>query len=93
MRLTITYPREWENLIDDQAIRAYAADAFEFHIIRRPQIETRIRLPEDQAVSSLSPLELLDIYWKAGHFKEEELETLNSLAMGILTNNTETNPE
>ncbi len=93
LRLTITYPREWESLIDDQALRAYAADAFEFHIIRRPQIETRIRLPENQAVSSLTPLELLDIYWKAGHFDENELDTLNKLAMEILTNNTETNLE
>jgi len=93
LRLTITYPREWESLIDDQALRKYAADAFEFHIIRRPQIETRIRLPENQAVSSLSPLELLDIYWKAGHFNENEQETLNKLAMEILTNNTQTNLE
>ncbi len=93
VRLTIIYPREWESLIDDQTLRAYAADAFEFHIIRRPQIETRIRLPEDQAVSSLSPLELLDIYWKAGHIDEKEQEALNKLAMEILTNNTETNSE
>ncbi|MFH2038973.1 MAG: exonuclease SbcCD subunit D [Chloroflexota bacterium] len=93
LRLTITYPREWESLIDDQTIRSYAADAFEFHIIRRPQIETRIRLPEDQTVSSLSPLELLDIYWKAGHVDENEQEALNKLAMEILTNNTESNSE
>ena len=93
LRLTITYPREWESLIDDQALRTYATDAFEFHIIRRPQIETRIRLPENQAVSSLTPLELLDIYWKAGHFNENEQETLNNLAMEILTNNSETNLE
>ena len=93
LRLTITYPREWESLIDDQALRAYATDAFEFHIIRRPQIETRIRLPENQVVSSLTPLELLDIYWKAGHFNENEQETLNNLAMEILTKNTETNLE
>ncbi|HCC78113.1 MAG: hypothetical protein A2X25_05100 [Chloroflexi bacterium GWB2_49_20] len=93
VRLTITYPREWESLIDDQAIRAYAAEAFEFHIIRRPQLESRIRLPADQAVSSLAPLELLDIYWKAGHFKSDELDALNKLAAEILTNTTDTSPE
>lgn len=93
LRLTISYPREWDTLIDDQAIRAYAADAFEFHIIRRPQIETRIRLPEDQAVSSLSALELLDIYWKAGHVDEKEQENLNSLAREILSNSPSSDPE
>lgn len=93
LRLTISYPREWESLIDDQAIRAYAADAFEFHIVRRPRIETRIRLPEDQAVSSLSAFELLDIYWKAGHMDEKEQEDLNILAREILTNSSETNQE
>lgn len=93
VRLTITYPREWESLIDDQAIRTYAAEAFEFHILRRPQLETRIRLPEDQGVSSLAPLELLDIYWKASHFKSNELDALNKLAAEILTNDTDTSPE
>jgi exonuclease SbcD len=93
LRLTITYPREWESLIDDQSLRAYAADAFEFHIIRRPQIETRIRLPENQTVSSLTPLELLDIYWKAGHFNDNEVVILNNLAMEILTNNMDSNLE
>jgi exonuclease SbcD len=93
VRLTITYPREWESLIDDQAIRNYAAEAFEFHILRRPQFESRIRLPADQAVSSLAPLELLDIYWKASHFKSNELDALNKLAAEILTNDTDTSPE
>ena len=93
IRLTITYPREWESLIDDNAIRSYASEAFEFHIIRRPQLETRIRLPADQAVSSLSPLELLDIYWKASHVDLEEQDSLNELASEILTKSNEANPE
>lgn len=96
VRLTITYPREWESLIDDQSIRNYASDAFEFHIIRRPQLETRIRLPADQAVGSLSPMELLDIYWKASHIEPEDQESLNKLASEILLNNqdpSQENPE
>ena len=93
LRLTITYPREWESLIDDQALRSYASEAFEFHIIRKPKIETRIRIPENQVVSSLSPLELLNIYWQSGHIDENEQESLNSLAMDILTNTIETNQE
>jgi exonuclease SbcD len=93
IRLTITYPREWESLIDDQAIRNFASEAFEFHIVRRPQQETRIRLPADQAVSSLSPFELLDIYWNASHVDPEEQDSLNKLAAEILSNNTEPEQE
>lgn len=67
LRLTVEYPRDWESLIDDAALREYAAPAFEFHLVKRPQMETRVRLPDNQAVGSLSPLELLDLYWRASH--------------------------
>ncbi|MBN2388731.1 MAG: exonuclease SbcCD subunit D [Anaerolineales bacterium] len=87
IRLTVSYPREWETLIDEPALRAHAAGAFEFHLIKRPQVEARIRLPADQTVSSLSPLELLDQYWHAVHADEndEEMAALNKLAAEIVT--------
>jgi exonuclease SbcD len=84
VRLTIEYPRDWEALIDDAALREYTAGAFEFHLVKRPQIEARVRLPEDQSVGSLSPLDLLDIYWRSSHTEEEELETLNRLAKEVI---------
>jgi exonuclease SbcD len=93
VRLIITYPREWETLIDDTAIRKTASDAFEFHLIRRPQLESRIRLPGDQTVSSLTPLELLDQYWKASHTDETEMEALNQLAAEIIINDSEVSLE
>ena len=67
LRLTVDYPREWDSLIDEPALRRYAQAAFEFHLIKRPQIESRIRLPADKTVSSLSPLDLLEQYWLASH--------------------------
>jgi len=82
LRLTVDYPREWDALIDEPALRRYAQAAFEFHLIKRPQIESRIRLPADQAVSSLSPLELLDQYWLASH--TEETEMLQKMARVII---------
>lgn len=87
VRLTIEYPREWEALIDESALRAHAirSAAFEFHLVKRPQIEARIRLPADQTVSSLSPLELLEQYWRAMHTGEEEIEALQKLAGEILS--------
>jgi DNA repair protein SbcD/Mre11 len=77
IRLTVDYVREWDELIDESALRRYAEAAFEFHLIKRPQIESRIRLPADQTVSSLSPLELLEQYWRAnGNDQAEDLQKL-----------------
>ena len=84
MRLTVEYPRQWETLIDDAALRDYCAGAFEFQLVKRPQIETRIRLPEDQTVGSLAPLDLLDLYWRASHVDPAEGEALNQLAARVI---------
>jgi exonuclease SbcD len=85
VRLTIEYPREWDPLIDEPALRLHAAQAFEFRLVRRPQIDARIRLPEDQSLSSLNALDLLDIYWRASHVAEEELQELARLAAQVIT--------
>jgi exonuclease SbcD len=84
VKLTVEYPREYDSLIDEPALRKYAGGAFEFHLVRRPQIETRVRLPADQTVSSLSPLELLEQYWRAAHVEPQEIEALQKLAAEIL---------
>ena len=82
LRLTVDYPREWDSLIDEPALRRYAQAAFEFHLIKRPQIESRIRLPADQTVSSLSPLDLLEQYWLASHVGDSEM--LQKMAKEII---------
>jgi len=82
VRLVVEYPREWDTLIDEPALRAHVAGAFEFHLVKRPQVEARIRLPADQTVSSLSPLELMEQYWKAIH--TEDSEVLLKLAREII---------
>ena len=84
VRVVLEYPREWESMIDEAALRDYAAEAFEFHLVKRPQQENRIRLPEDQTVSTLSPLELLDIYWRANHVDAGAVGELQSLAREII---------
>jgi exonuclease SbcD len=84
VRLSVEYPREWDTLIDEPALRAHTSGAFEFHLIKRPQVEARIRLPADQTVSSLSPLDLLDQYWHAVHVDESEIAALQKLAEKIL---------
>jgi exonuclease SbcD len=84
VRLVLEYPRDWEALIDDAALREHTAGCFEFHLIKRPQVATRIRLPGDQAVGSLSSLQLLDLYWKSNHVEKEENETLGRLAAQVI---------
>lgn len=84
VRLILEYPREWESLIDEATLRDYAADAFAFHLVKRPQQENRIRLPEDESMGSLTPLELLDYYWKANHVEGDEIDALQDLAERVI---------
>lgn len=90
VKLAVEYPREWDALIDESSLRKYAEKAFEFHLVKRPQLEARIRLPADQTVSSLSPLELLDQYWRAAKFdKSEDVDALQKLAREIIEEGSE----
>jgi exonuclease SbcD len=84
VRLTVDYSREWDDLIDEPALRRYAESAFEFHLVKRPQIVTRIRLSADQAMTNLGPLELLDQYWRTGNIDPGEAEILQKLAGEIM---------
>jgi exonuclease SbcD len=84
VRLTIDYPREWDTLIDEPELRRYAGSAFEFHLIKRPQVKARSRLSADRAVSSLGPLELLGEFWDAGHSEEKETSILLNMAKEII---------
>ncbi len=84
MRLTVEYPRDWESLIDDAALREYTNPAFEFHLVKRPQMDTRVRLPDNQAVGNLTSLELLDLYWRASHTGAEDTEALSKLAAEVI---------
>ena len=84
VRLVLEYPRDWESSIDEAALREHATESFEFYLVKRPQVETRIRLPSDQAIGSLTPLELLDLYWRANHTDPAESQVLNELAAQVM---------
>ncbi len=86
VRLSVEYPREWDTLIDESALRKYAEGAFEFHLLKRPQSEARVRIGEGQVVGSLSPLDLLDQYWLAT--KVDDSEALQKLAQEIISEDT-----
>ncbi|MCK6569050.1 MAG: hypothetical protein DCC59_14060 [Chloroflexi bacterium] len=82
LRLVVEYPREWDSLIDEPALRKYAAETFEFHFVKRPQTEARARIGEGQSVSSFSPLELLEQYLNST--KAANTEELKRLAREIM---------
>jgi len=85
VRLSVSYPRVWEASLDEKGIRQYAEEAFEFHLVRRPQMDARIRLPNDQAISGKSHLELLEIYWRTVNLEPDEIEDLQRSAGEIMT--------
>jgi exonuclease SbcD len=87
VKLIVEYPRELEPLIDESALRKYAEQAFEFHLVKRPQIEARVRIPEGQVVSSMSPLELLAQYFDSA--KVDDADQLQKLAQEILSSEQE----
>lgn len=82
VRLSVEYPREWDTLIDEAALRKYAEKAFEFHLVKRPQIQARTRIAEGQVISSLSPLDLLAQYFDAS--KTKDADDLQKLAQEII---------
>ena len=86
MRLSVEYPREWDSLIDESALRKYTEDAFEFHFLKKPQSQSRVRIPEGKAVSSLSPLDLLAQYFDAA--KTKDANELQKLAQEIISEDT-----
>jgi exonuclease SbcD len=86
VRLVVDYPREWDTLIDETLLRKYTEGAFEFHFVKRPQSEARVRIPEGQVVSSLSPLDLLDQYFDSA--KTKDTDELKKLAEDIINEDT-----
>ncbi len=83
VRLVVDYPREWDSLIDESALRKYTEGTFEFHLVKRPQSESRVRIAEGQVVSSLSPLDLLAQYFDSA--KTRDVDELQKLAQEIIS--------
>ncbi len=81
VRLVVEYQKEWDTLIDETALRKYTENTFEFHFVKRPQSDARVRIAEGQVVSSLSPLDLLSIFLDVS--KAKDPDELKKLALGI----------
>ena len=87
-RLQLTYPRDWESLLDETALQTHFAGALSFQIQKHRLAEKRARLGDAAAVESLSPLELLNLYWQSVGMEREDAAALQALATAILPQDT-----
>ncbi len=83
-RLTLQYAQAIEEHIVENQIRGWFDEAVEFYLNRKPERDIRIRLPENQTINSLTPLELLDLYWHSLALDTDERKILLDLARPIL---------
>jgi exonuclease SbcD len=84
VRLVLEYQRSWEGLIDEQELRELTSETLEFHFIRRPQVEARIRLSAGDSLASLSHAELLAEYFKMIKTPPEDLARLQPLVDEVI---------
>ena len=85
VRLKVTFPQGYEVLIDDARIHSFAKGAFEFKLVKDPLAQVRSRLPGGQETSSMTPLELLDLFWKEKNEGEDERRLLSDLAQDLIS--------
>jgi exonuclease SbcD len=83
-RVRLTYPRDWEPLVDEAAIAERFGEALSFQIQKNRESSRRSRLGDSVAVESLSPEELLAQYWKTIGLEKEEAKAMQTLAKAIL---------
>jgi exonuclease SbcD len=86
-RVRLTYPANWEPLLDEKVIIDRFRTAFSLQIHKRRLSERRARLGDTLDVESLPPIELLETYWLAEGVDGEEIENLKTLAAEILFTN------
>jgi exonuclease SbcD len=84
VRLQLTYPADWEAMIDDRALEQALAPALESRVIKNRQTETRVRLGDAVAVEALAPPDLLSLYWRTIALELGELEHLQGLGQDII---------
>ena len=84
VRIVLVYPRQWEALIDERAIRDHMEGAFEFYLLRHPRAQSRVLLPDNLSLAQLPPLDLLELYWKSIHMESDQAKELTRIAAEIL---------
>ncbi len=80
IRLSVEYPDEWAGSLDERELRKRTAEALEFHLIRKPISNSRIRIDAGAGVSSMSRQQLLDKYFDSISISGQEKRSLLLLA-------------
>lgn len=83
-RVQLTYPQDWEPMLDERRIYDHFRDAFSFHIRKHRLTANRSRLGDTAAVESLTPLGLLDLYWRSIDLPEQEQAAMQQLAREVI---------
>jgi exonuclease SbcD len=83
-RVQLSYPRDWEPLVDEKAIGDHFSEALSFQILKHRQTGERSRLGDLVAVETLTRQQLLDQYWSNIGLEEDEREAMQLLAKDVL---------
>jgi exonuclease SbcD len=82
-RVQLSYPRDWEPLLDENQISQHFVKAHSFQLVRHTESAKRSRLGETLEVEEMTPLELLDTYWGTLGMERDEASLLQSIAKEI----------
>jgi exonuclease SbcD len=83
-RLQLTYPRDWEPLLDENVIRERFAGALSVQIQKHRLLDKRARLGDTLSIESLTPEKLLAMYWQTIGLDDEEAAAMQALAQQII---------
>lgn len=82
-RLIVSYPAEYEALLDEDAVRAHYADALDFRLVKQRTTDDKVKTPDGAELQALPPDELLQRYLKMRQFDEAEAAELQTMATEI----------
>ena len=82
-RVRLSYPRDWEPLVDELAISGRFKEALSLQIQKNRQVDNRARLGDTVGVESLTPQELLAQYWRTIDLDPAETEAMQKLAKDL----------
>jgi len=90
-RVQLNYPRDWEPLLDENALNDYFAAALSMQIQKHRQLENRVRLGDTVAVEEMTAADLLSTYWRTSGLDEAEIEAMQALAAEVIEQLTDNN--
>lgn len=83
-RVRLSYPHDWETLLDEVAIYNHFAGALSIQIQKLRDLNRRTRLGDTVGLETLTPTEMLALYWQTQALDQAETEALQSLAKEML---------